>query len=338
MSKRTALQHRSKLHPMQRGDTVFGTLVVDTVGILPKSTKNNCYIFTCINAFSRYTFLIPIPNLTTESVANALLHIFADTALPRKIISDNFSSFLSTGITQFYKTLNIQVLHSSPLMPRSTAACERIHRDLNNCLRCLLKNQATHENWENCLPMVAHALRTAESPQFPILPHELVHGFTARTLLEADLNVDDSIYAPDALTYIKLLREKVQIVRDTQLQINKAAEQHMQDRYDKEQARPFAYQQGDYVYLRQVTVRPNQATKLVCTYTGPYLIEKLIRDTNVLLRNPKTDKVFSRLIHVNRLKKCNVRVPITTRVEPTSQGDVVFKQTNKSNSTSTQTD
>ncbi|GBN56655.1 Retrovirus-related Pol polyprotein from transposon 412 [Araneus ventricosus] len=74
---------------------VFSKMNIDAVGPLPTSSKGNSYLLTAICMSSRYPDAIPVADISSVSVTDALLEIFSKMGFPRQIQSDLGSSFTS---------------------------------------------------------------------------------------------------------------------------------------------------------------------------------------------------------------------------------------------------
>lgn len=89
----------------------FDTIAMDTFGPLPTSQSGNRYIVVTQCMFSRYVIITPVKVCNTDSVSNALIHIFSEHGFPRVMLSDNGSPYsasmlqvlcMKLGITQRY--------------------------------------------------------------------------------------------------------------------------------------------------------------------------------------------------------------------------------------------
>ncbi|GBO23256.1 hypothetical protein AVEN_53555-1 [Araneus ventricosus] len=109
---------------------------IDAVGPLPNSSKGNSYLLTAICMSSRYPDVIPVTDISSVSVTDALLEIFSKMGFPREIQSDLGSSFTSFLRTEFFDRFGIKVTHSSVHHPQSNPV-ERFHRTIKRMLKVL---------------------------------------------------------------------------------------------------------------------------------------------------------------------------------------------------------
>ncbi|KAF8768442.1 Retrovirus-related Pol polyprotein like [Argiope bruennichi] len=97
---------------------IFSKLNIDCVGPLPISEKNNRYLLTAMCMSSKYPDAIPIEDLTSITVINAMLNVFSRMGFPREIQCDWGTSFTSYLTTEFFDKFGIKVTHSSVRHPR----------------------------------------------------------------------------------------------------------------------------------------------------------------------------------------------------------------------------
>ncbi|GBM49021.1 Retrovirus-related Pol polyprotein from transposon 412 [Araneus ventricosus] len=151
---------------------VFSKMNIDAVGPLPTSSKGNSYLLTVICMSSRYPDAIPVADISSVSVTDALLEIFSKMGFPRQIQSDLGSSFTSFLTTGFFDRFGIKVTHSSVHHPQ-TNPVERFHRTINRMLKVLCLESG--QDWEKNLPATLLALRTITHDSTGFSPEELVH-------------------------------------------------------------------------------------------------------------------------------------------------------------------
>ena len=79
-----------------------------------RSEKGNRLILVLCNYETKYLEAIPLKTIDVERVANALIDIFSRTGIPREILSDQASNFMSATIKHLYSLLHIKKLKTSP--------------------------------------------------------------------------------------------------------------------------------------------------------------------------------------------------------------------------------
>ncbi|GFX64193.1 retrovirus-related Pol polyprotein from transposon 17.6 [Trichonephila clavipes] len=116
-----------KLVPVIQED--FTKLNIDACGPLPITSKGNRYLITAICMSSKIPEAIPVSDISSVSVTDALLNIFIHMGIPREVQCDQGTSFTSALTTKFSERFGILARHSSVYHPQSNPV-ERFHRTL----------------------------------------------------------------------------------------------------------------------------------------------------------------------------------------------------------------
>lgn len=157
---------------------IFSKLSCDLVVPLLKSDKGNKYMFTTICVSSKYPETIPIPDMKSETIVDALILLFRKLGFPKELQSNLGKSFTSYLMTVFLKMFGIKIEHSSMCRPKSNSL-ERWNRSVKRLLTVLrVENES---NWEANLPYTLLALKTVMHNSTGFSSAELVHGINLRT-------------------------------------------------------------------------------------------------------------------------------------------------------------
>ena len=79
---------------------------------------------------------IPLKTIEVERVANALIDIFSRTGIPREILSDQASTFMSATIKHLYSLLHIKKLKTSPYHQQANSLVEIFNGTLKKMVKC----------------------------------------------------------------------------------------------------------------------------------------------------------------------------------------------------------
>ena len=162
---------RAPLQPLPCVSEPFEKVAFDLVGPLPRTCSGNRYLLTMMCLYTKYPEAIPLKRVDNESVLDAMLEIFARHGLPKTILTDQGSVFMSKLTSQLWKTLGVHRVRTSPYHPQSDGALER----WNACLKGMLKrSEANLKYWDRHLKYLLFAYRDT--------PH-CVTGFAPFTLL-----------------------------------------------------------------------------------------------------------------------------------------------------------
>ncbi|KAG8172413.1 hypothetical protein JTE90_014137, partial [Oedothorax gibbosus] len=258
---------------------------IDTVGPLPCSGKGNRHLVTALCVASKYPEAVPVADIRSETVTDALLLIFSRWGFPKVLQCDNGTSFTSNLTSTFFEKFGIRVVHSSVRHPQSNSV-ERWHRTLKRLLKALCVESG--KDWEKILPAALLALRTVTHETTGFSPAELVHGKNLRT--PETLIFEQWVEPPEGECAVtEYVFELINRMKQCQ-ELASARAAEVRDKrkvyYDRGSVNR-KFRPGDRVLVLAAS-RPN---KLAVQWVGPGTIESQLSDTNYVVKLPgRTEK------------------------------------------------
>ena len=95
--------------------------------------------------------------------------------MPRTIVSDRDTKFLSYFWKTLWGKLGTKLLFSTTCHPQTDGQTEVVNRTLSSLLRTIIKSNL--KNWEECLPHVEFTYNRAKHSTTQFSPFEIVYGF-----------------------------------------------------------------------------------------------------------------------------------------------------------------
>ncbi|CAA7035553.1 unnamed protein product [Microthlaspi erraticum] len=95
--------------------------------------------------------------------------------MPRTIVSDRDTKFLSYFWKTLWSKLGTKLLFSTTCHPQTDGQTEVVNRTLGTLLRVLLKKNL--KNWDDCLPHIEFAYNHSVHSASKFSPFEIVYGF-----------------------------------------------------------------------------------------------------------------------------------------------------------------
>ena len=296
-----AASHKSiKKAPMciaKLAATPFDHVCLDIIGpLLPASTRRHQYILTCVDQATRYADAIPLKNIDSEAVADAMMEMFSRTGIPKNITTDNGTQFSSNMFKSFLSLLNISSTTTAPYHAQSNGIVERFNGTLKLMLRRLASEQP--HDWDRYLPALLFAYRDAPQTSLGYSPFELIFGHKARGPLDFlsecwtsnDLDQEDI----DTHQYIFNLKKKLQhtcsLAREQLLKSQLSNKVYFDRRSSARRFTP-----GDKVLI----LLPTNPKKLLLQWKGPYTIAKRLNSVDYALKVGDKSPVY----HINLLKR-----------------------------------
>ncbi|GFS69884.1 transposon Tf2-8 polyprotein [Trichonephila clavipes] len=224
--------------PAQR----FETLAIDLFGPLPESKDGKRWILIIEDCTTKWVELFALPNATAKECAITLIEeVLLRYGIPRRLISDSGTQFVSAVMQQICYLLNI---HQSliPVYHPQANPVERKNRDLKPRLAIFVQDK--HDCWSEKLPFIRFALNTAKCE---------TTGQTA-----AFLNFGRELRTPSEI------REVVEEQQDSR-----------KFYADKKRKAAPTYQPGEHVFVAShplSNVAQGRSAKLMPRRDGPYVI------------------------------------------------------------------
>ena len=170
---------RAPLGEMPLIDTPFKRVAVDLVGpITPASERGHRYILTLVDYAIRYPEAVPLKNIDTETVAEALLDIYSRLGIPEEILSDQGTQFVSSCMQEVSRLLSINRLTTTPYHPICNGLVEKFNYTPKKMLRRLCSEQL--RQWHRFINSLLLAYREAPQGATGFSPFELLYGRTVR--------------------------------------------------------------------------------------------------------------------------------------------------------------
>ena len=156
----------------------FERIAIDIVGPLPKIRKGNRYILVICDYATRYPEAIPMRYIDAESVAEVLIKFFSTVGIPKEILSDQGSNFMSQLLKEMYRLLGVHPIRTTPYHPQTDGLVERFNKTLKSLLRRTIKEQG--KDWDCLVPYVLFAYREVPQTSTGFSPFELLYGREVR--------------------------------------------------------------------------------------------------------------------------------------------------------------
>ena len=216
---------------------------------LPRSQRGRDSIFV-VDRFSKMEHFIPCHKSDDAShVADLFFReIVRLHGVPKTIVSDRDTKFLSYFWKTLWAKLGTKLLFSTTCHPQTDGQTEVVNRTLSTMLRAVLKKNL--KLWEDCLPHVEFAYNRVVHSTTNFCPFEIVYGFKPHTpmdLLPLPLQEQVNMDASKRSDFIKKLHDETK-------KISRRNQHNMQSRRTKARRRLHSSREilCGYIYARIV--------------------------------------------------------------------------------------
>jgi transposase InsO family protein len=276
----------------------FQFLSLDIIGpIVPATERGNKFILTLIDMCSRYPEAVALKDVSTTTVADALLDIYSRIGIPKRIHHDNGSQFVSNIMQEVNKLLSIKATTSTAYHPMGNSVIENWNKSLKNALKKMTSERV--RDWDRYLSPLLFAMRDTPHDSTTFSSFELIYGRPIRgpmsILKELWTNEEDEGETKTVYQYVIDLREKIeQTCQIAKEQLAKVQDKNM--KYYNRKAKVKDLKVGDLALL----LLPMANNKLQLQWRGPYEVVGRIGQVDYQIKLP-TGKV--KTFHGNMLKK-----------------------------------
>ncbi|UYV64301.1 hypothetical protein LAZ67_3000207 [Cordylochernes scorpioides] len=176
---------KSQIGTFREPDERFSVIHIDLIGPLPPS-NGKYYCLTCIDRYTSWMEVIPLENITSESVALAFYNNWVSRLrTPYTIVSDQGRQFTSQLFKDLAAICGTKLLHTTPYHPQSNV------------------------KWTDSLPTILLALRAAIREDTGISISQMVYGKTIKLpgeIFEKPVSrVDSSLFISNLIEYMHMV-------------------------------------------------------------------------------------------------------------------------------------
>nr|KYP47298.1 Transposon Ty3-I Gag-Pol polyprotein [Cajanus cajan] len=170
--------------PLPVANSPWVDISMDFILGLPKTQRGMDSIFVIVERFSKMAHFIPCHKIDDASNIARLFfkQVVRLHGLPKTIVSDRDTKFLSHFWKTFWSRLETKLLFSTTCHPQTDGKIEVVNRSLSTMLRAVLKGN--HKSWDEYLLHIEFAYNRVVHKTTKISPFEVVYGFNPLTPLD----------------------------------------------------------------------------------------------------------------------------------------------------------
>ncbi|XP_057803119.1 uncharacterized protein LOC131018411 [Salvia miltiorrhiza] len=250
---------------------------MDIVGKLPTAPGQKVYMLAVTDYFSKWIEADSFHQVRDKEVKGFIWkNVICRYGVPKEIVTDNGSQFISADFQDFCKFWNIKLSFSTPRYPQANGQAAFSNKTIMNTLKKRLEK--AKGKWADELPGVLWSYRTTTRTSTGETPFSLAYGMEAVIPTESEvptaryeLTTDNE--NQEAMCHeLDLLDEK----RNT-ANIRLASYQQSIARHYNKHICTRTFKPGDWVF-RKVFQNTKEigAGKLAPNWEGPYLITKVV--------------------------------------------------------------
>ena len=299
------------LHPLPVPNARFDSVAIDRVGPLPEEDGFNGILTMTDRLGAADIRLVPCRmDMSAEDCAELFFaHWYCENGLPREIVSDRDTLFLSDFWQSLHRLTGTKLKMSSAFHPQTDGASERTNKTLNQLLRYVVDRQ--QHGWVQALPRIRFAMMNTVNSSTGYTPFYLRMGHTPRLIPPlVPTNPLPRGEGPELAQEAKDCLQRLTVgIKDAQdaLFEHKTRQAHYANLHRGPED---AYAVGDKVMLSTANRRAeykargeNRTAKLMPRSDGPFEIIRAYPERSIYtLRLPGNSRVYPGF-HASQLKR-----------------------------------
>ena len=265
--------------------TPFELVSIDLCGPLPQTSKDNRYILSMIDKFSRFCMLIPLPDIKTLSVVKGYRQWINLFGAPNNLLSDNGSQFTSEIFKIFNELYDVKQRFSTPYYPESNGQVERLHRWIKERLSLIAIDAGLNfingdDNWDDYIGIIQHSYNSTPNTMTKFSPNKIIFGQDLKTNIKGErITPKLKSKSQSTLDFIKYINNTKSIIQN-KANINQSRYDKVRSKsYNKKRCVPYSYEIGDLILIDWSRRLTGNASKLKPTWQGPYEVIEIVIPT-----------------------------------------------------------
>ncbi|KAG8498980.1 hypothetical protein CXB51_005372 [Gossypium anomalum] len=263
---------------------------MDFILELPRTKTGKDSIFVVVDRFSKMSHFIACTK--TDDAVHVANLFFKDIVrlhgIPRTIVSDRDTKFLSHFWRSLWGKLGTKLLFSTTCHPKTDGQTEVVNRVLSTLLRAIV--QKNLKTWEDCLPYIEFAYNRSVHSATKFSPFEIIYGFNPLTPLDLlPLPTDQFVHA-DA-------KKKADFVKDlhSKMRANIEARTESYVRNANKGRKRVVFEPREWVWIHMHKERflTQRKSKLLPRGDGPFQVLERINENSYKIDLPGDYNVTS---------------------------------------------
>ncbi len=260
---------KAALRPLPLMEVPFEKIGMDLIRPLERSARGYRFALVLVDYATRYPEAVPLRSISAKSVAEALFRIISRVGIPKEILTDQGTAFMSRTLNELYELLGIKSIRTSIFHPQTDGLVERFNRTLKTMVCKFVKE----ENWDKWLEPLLFAVREVPQASTGFSPFELLYGRQPRGVL--DFIMESWEEGPSNSC------SEIQYVLDLRAKLHTLGRLSMENLLQAQDRQTRLYNRG--TRLRQFTpedkvlvLLPTSSSKLLAKWQGPFVVTRRV--------------------------------------------------------------
>ena len=275
---------------------------MDHIPSLPKSIKGNTELLIWVDLFTGYVIAKASSSRSAQTVAEGYEEcVFRRFGASEAIRHDREPSFMSDFFRAFNRMIGQKQRATMAYRPQANGTAERMVQTITRAIKMYV-SEVDQGDWDAYAERLTFALNTAQDRVRKETPFYLVHGWDARSTLEATIPLSSTKRREcEPRRWRYGVQRQYRRARE---QVNELLRSAMEGRAQihNEDVVANNIEAESQVWLFLDRVKEGYARKLAHLWHGPFRVLELVGDHAARLDISGTDYRIYPLVHISKLK------------------------------------
>jgi transposase InsO family protein len=284
------------LKPLPIPDRIWTEISMDFITDLPESDGcTNLLVVT--DRLSKGVILEGMKDITTDALADIFIQSFyRHHGLPKAIVSDRGTQFVSAMWARICKLLGIIRRLSTAFHPETDGSTERMNQTLETYLRIFVNWAQT--NWKSWLPLGELAINIRDAASTGVSPFFIMHGYHMNPIEVHEEQLSSEKGDSPIQRADKVVRQLKNVAEWAQASMA-TAQQIQEETTNRSRQQAPSFSVGDKVWLDLSKIRTNRLSKKLDAKYGKFIIIEVIGSHSFRLNTPPG---IHNVFHSNKLR------------------------------------
>uniref|UniRef100_A0AAQ4NNT0 Integrase catalytic domain-containing protein n=1 Tax=Gasterosteus aculeatus aculeatus TaxID=481459 RepID=A0AAQ4NNT0_GASAC len=277
----------------------FERLGTDLIGPFHRSARGYRFVLVLMDYATRYPEAVPLRSISAKSVAQALFQVISRVGIPKEILTDQGTSFMSRTLRELYELLGVKSVRTSVYHPQTDGLVERLNKMLKSMICKFIHNDKC--NWDKWLDPLLFAVREVPQASTGFSPFELLLGRRPRGVLDLLKEHWEEGPSPgkNEIRYVLDLRAKLHTLGELSRENLLQAQERQQRLYNRG-AKLRQFTPGEKVLV----LLPSSSSKLLAKWQGPFVVTRQVGWCDLTEGEPRRSTTSTSLKHGGRRSPC----------------------------------
>lgn len=161
------------LHPMPLALVPFERVGIDIVRPLIQSSSRNKFLLVLVDYATWYPEATLFRNMRVETIPWELTHVFSRVGIPKQVVTDQGTAFMSEVLQAVWRLLGVQPLRTTLCPPQTNGLVERFNGMLKRMLWTF--EGENRRDWPQWVAYLLFAIREVPQPSTEFSSFELLY-------------------------------------------------------------------------------------------------------------------------------------------------------------------